>query len=114
MICSICGKKFDKPNYSKPFNDVCGSDCFSEKLWRMREVDYLNGTPFIIIDGCMYTDGGYKKTNHTQFLGFGGREFNIRMNDGTEIFTNNLWCGGNIPENHRKILCDNAVFVQQK
>lgn len=111
IICSICGKEFDKPHYWEPFDDVCGSDCFGEKFWRMREQEYLNGKPFIIINGSLYSDGGYKKTSNTSSLGFGGREFNIRMNDGTEIFTNNLCHGGDIPENHREILCDNAVFV---
>ena len=87
-------------------------ECFCEKLWRLREQEYLDGASFIIVDGCLYTDAGYKKNPiNTSFLGHSGREFNIRMNDGTEIFTNNLWCGGSIPDNHRNILCDNAVFV---
>lgn len=110
--CCICGKEFDKPHYYEPFADVCGSNCFGEKLWRIREQQYLNGSPFIIINGRLYTDGGYvKNPESTSFLGFGGEHFNIRMNNGTEIFTNNLWHGGDIPENHREILCDNAVFV---
>ena len=109
--CSICGKEFDKPHYDRPYNDVCGSDCFAEKLWRIREDKYLKGAPFIIIDGNMYTDGGYRKNATHSFLGFSGREFKIRMNNGNEIVTNNLWHGGDIPENHRSILSDNAKFV---
>lgn len=112
IICSICGKEFDKPHYYKPFDDVCGSYCFEEKLWRIRENQYTNGKPFIIIDGCLYTDGGYvKNPTYPSHLGHSGREFNIKTNDGAEIFTNNLWCGGDIPMNHREILCDNAVFI---
>ena len=111
MICSICGKEFEKLHYNTPFNDVCSSECFEEKLWRMREEGYLKGEPYIIINGNLYTDGGYKKNVKSSWLGYSGREFNIKMDDGTEIFTNNLWHGGNIPENHREILCDNAVFV---
>lgn len=112
IVCSICGKEFEEPRYYKPFEDVCSSECFGEKLWRVREEEYLSGKPFIIINGCLYTDGGYvKNPSNTSFLGFAGRKFNIKMNDGTEIFTNNLWSGGDIPENHREILCDNAVFV---
>ncbi len=110
MICSICGKEFDKPRYSHPF-DVCSSDCFHEKLWGIREEEYLKGKNFIIIDGNLYTDGGYKNNAKSSWLGHSGREFNIKMDDGTKIFTNNLWHGGQIPENHRKILYDNAVFV---
>lgn len=111
MICSICGKEFDKSHYYEPFNDVCGSDCFGEKLWIMREKDYLNGKSYIIINGNLYSDGGYKKNEKSSYLGHGGREFNIKMKDGNVIFTNNLWHGGEIPENHREILCDNAIFV---
>lgn len=111
ITCSICGKEFDKPRYYSPFDDVCGSNCYDEKLWRQREQEYLNGRPFIIIDGCLYTDGGYRKTTDTSSLGHSGRKFTIKMNDGTKIVTNNLWCGDDIPENHREILCDNAVFV---
>lgn len=111
IVCEICGKEFDKPHYYEPYNKVCGSDCFAEKLWRIREKEYIDGKHFIIIDGCMYTDGGYRENERSSFLGHSGRKFTIKMNDGAEIFTNNLWCGGDIPENHREILCDNAVFV---
>lgn len=111
MICVICGKYFEKLHYGKPFEDVCSSDCFSEKLWKMREEEYLNGEPYIIINGNLYSDGGYRKNENPSFLGFGGRRFDIKMSNGTEFFTNNLWHGGEIPENHRKILSDNAVFV---
>lgn len=111
MICSICGKEFKKPSYCRPYDDVCGSNCFVEKLWRMREEDYLNGKQYIIVNGNLYTDGGYKKNEKSSYLGHSGRRFNIKMNNGTEIFTNNLWHGGEIPENHRNILRDNAVFI---
>ncbi len=111
ITCCICGREFEKPQYCSPYNDVCNGKCFGEKLWRIREKEYLDGRPFIIINGCLWTDGGYKQNTRSSFLGCAGREFTIKMNDGTEIFTNNLWCGGDIPENHREILADNAVFV---
>lgn len=112
MKCEVCGKKFDKVKWHKPFNLCCSSECFSRKLWDIRAEKYKQD-PFIIIDGCAYSDAGYvKHPKPYQFLGFDGREFNIRMNDGTEIFTNNLWFGGNIPESHRALLPDNAVFVK--
>jgi hypothetical protein len=44
-------------------------------------------------------------------IGFGGRRFDIRMNNGKEIMTNNLWYNGKIPENHREKLADNATFI---
>ena len=110
--CTICGKEFDKTHYNKPYDDVCGSECFHEKHWRLTEQRYLDGATFIIINGHLYTDGGHKSNpRNTSFLGHAGREFKIKMNDGAEIFTNNLWHGGEIPEHHREILCDNAVFL---
>lgn len=110
--CCICGKQFEEPHYYKPFDDVCSSECFSEKHWSIKEKEYLDGRPFIIINGCLYSDGGYvKNPRKTSLLGCSGREFKIRMHNGTEIITNNLWCGGSIPENHRDVLCDNAVFI---
>ena len=111
MICGICGKEFEIVRYGKPFEDVCSSECFCEKLWRIREKEYLDGKSYIIINGSLYTDGGYKKNERRSLLGHSGREFNIKMNNGIEIFTNNLWNGGKIPENHRDILSDNAIFV---
>ena len=110
--CEICGREFEKANYNKPYDKVCSSDkCFGEKLWKVREEEYLNGKPFIIIDGHLWSDGGYKKNEERRYLGCSGQEFTIRMNNGTEIFTNNLWSGGIVPESHREILADNAVFV---
>ena len=112
--CSICDKEFDKPCFNKPYDDVCWN-CFGEKLWRIREKEYMDGKSFIIINGWLYTDGGYVKNPiNPSWLGHSGQIFNIKMNDGTEIYTNNLWCGGEIPENHREILCDNAVFITKR
>ena len=110
-ICCICGKEFEKSAWYKPFDLICSQECFFEKLWQDREKEHMK-KPFIIIDGCMYSDAGYVKNPRTRaLLGHAGREFTIKMNDGTTIFTNNLWCGGSIPENHREVLCDNAVFI---
>ena len=112
MVCTICRREFEKRRYMEPFHEVCGSECFKEKLWQEREKEYLAGTPFIIINGSMYFDGGYKNTDRLDRLGHGGHEFKIRMNDGREIVTNNLWHNGEVPENHREVLRDNAVFIK--
>lgn len=112
IICEICGREFQKPCYYPPYDKVC-MECFGEKLWREREQEYLEGASYIIIDGNLYSDGGYKKNpSRYEFLGHGDRIFKIKMNNGTEIVTNNLWCGGEIPETHRDILCDNAKFIK--
>lgn len=114
--CVICGKEVEK----MPFEDVCSMECYTEKFWLEKEEGYLNGVPYIIIDGTMYKDAGYKNPislvgyedkTLLRSLGHGGAEYNIKMNDGTEIFTNNLWYIGDVPENHKEILKDNAVFL---
>ena len=67
----------------------------------------------IVIDGHIYSDGGRNRQS-LGTLGFGGREFHIVMNDGTEIKTNNLWSGGEIPEKWRERLPDNARFADAR
>lgn len=111
MLCSICGKELDRIGYHAPFNDVCSSECFGEKLWRMREEDHKK-SPFIIVDGVMYSDAGNVENPKDKWpLGHGGRVFKIQKDDGTVFSTNNLWCGGGIPENHREVMRDNAKFI---
>lgn len=111
MICSICGEEFDKSKWYAPFQDVCSTECFTEKLWRIREEEHKE-SPYIIIDGVLYSDGGnVENPKSKSFLGHGGREFTIERNDGTIIRTNNLWCGGGIPSDHREVLKDNAKFI---
>ena len=58
----------------------------------------------------MYTDGG-KSDSPNSMKGFSGRKFKIQMNDGKVIETDNLWCGGDIPDSHRDRMPDNAKFM---
>jgi hypothetical protein len=64
----------------------------------------------IIINGECYHDGGRKPKNYDGFMGFGGREFKIKMNNGKVIETNNLWCNGTVPKDRN--VEDNAVFIK--
>lgn len=45
------------------------------------------------------------------FRGHGGTRFTIRFHDGREVATRNLWSQGDIPEEWRAELPDNAVFM---
>jgi len=61
--------------------------------------------------GQCYCDGGeVKNPDQHPFLGCAGRRFWIRFFDGRTITTNNLWCQGEIPEEFREELPDNAEF----
>lgn len=70
----------------------------------------------IVIDGGVYAIGPEPSSgqlrNHSAHYGFGGAEFRIRMPDGSERVTHNLWFNGPIPERWRARLPDNAGFVR--
>lgn len=66
----------------------------------------------IIIGGiCYHDDGNVAHPVDTNYLGYGGARFHIRMNDGRVINTNNLWYNGPIPAEYA--VHDNAVFVKE-
>lgn len=46
--------------------------------------------------------------------GFGGRQFTIQFSDGRVVRTTNLWHQGEIPEQFRAFLPDNARFVRDE
>jgi hypothetical protein len=67
----------------------------------------------IVIRGRHYKDGGRRRGAPSHCLGFGGTEYRIRMHDGREISSNNLWTQGDIPEHFRDRLQDNAEFLSR-
>ena len=103
MKCVICGKEIEKSRYSNKV--LCSSECFN--------VDFWNGCidkDAIIINGECYHDGGIKPADYRGFLGHSGRVFNIKMNDGRIIKTNNLWYNGVVPP--ERGIKDNACFIK--
>ena len=105
MKCEICGKEIEKSQYANGV--ICSSKCFTIDFWNECLDDKA-----IIIDGRCYHDGGKKPCNYGGFLGFGGRVFNIKMNDGTIIETNNLWYNGVVPPERN--VQNNAEFLKQR
>lgn len=110
FTCEICGKKYETPRYFDEYKNVCGADCFTKKYWQeiINEKEYHP-----IINGVCYylnIDKPIEETTYG-FLGFDGRRFKIKFNDGRIIETNNLWHNGDVPEWCRKDLPDNAEFV---
>lgn len=101
MKCIICGKEIPESLYfHKP---LCSNKCFNINFWN----DCLDESA-IIVDGKCYHDAG-RKPNGTKWLGFGGSEFTIEMNDGRIIKTNNLWHNGEVPKERN--VKDNARFI---
>ena len=104
MKCSICGKEFEKQMFSG--RDVCSPECFEKDYWKRA----LSEDNFIVINGVYYSDAGFvENPKNTSFLGCSGRLFKIRMNDGREFVTNNLWVAGPIPKEYN--VPDNATFL---
>ncbi len=106
--CEMCGKEFPKRFYIKgPFENVC-MDCFSKKYWQLiiAEKD-----KHLIINGVCYCIGN--TTNGVlEYNGYGGQQFTIKKDDGKIIETNNLWYQGEIPEELKEQLPNNAEFME--
>lgn len=103
MKCVICGKEIKESLYANKI--LCSSECFDEDFWN----DILDKDA-IIVNGECYHDAGYVHDMcDKKWLGHGGRLFNIEMNDGRVIKTNNLWYNGEVPINRN--VKDNAKFI---
>ena len=105
MKCIICGKEIKESKYT---NDIlCSHKCFVKNFWNkiISEKD-----KHVIINGVCYTIGEPIPSYHSQFAGFGGRVFYIKYFDGRIVRTNNLWFNGDIPQEYREVLKDEAKF----
>lgn len=105
MKCKICGKEFNRSDSGYGHMSICSTECLIVDFWNSNLDEKA-----IIINGVCYHDGGNKPRGYSGFLGHGGRVFRIRMNDGREFSTNNLWYNGEVPKERN--IKDNAVFVR--
>jgi hypothetical protein len=62
----------------------------------------------LIYNHEIYVDDGRDKPRFGSFMGFGGAEWKIKHNDGTETDTNNLWSVGKLSDDTP----DNCVIFQ--
>ena len=111
VTCVECGMLDDPASIADGGRLRTRSLCFSCDLWtdRIAEVGHP-GT--VIVGGTFY---GYDpaapvRGGNPSLLGHGGRRFTIQHADGSTVTTNNLWCGGTIPEHFRDRIPDNARF----
>lgn len=71
-----------------------------------------NSKSTLIINSCMYSDGGYSN-EPDRFLGYGGRKFKYKRYDSDEeVLTNNLWNGTELPEYLLDFMPDNAEWIK--
>lgn len=86
--------------------------CFSCNHWdeKVRDKDHER---MVIVKGVTYWRKDYRElpSNLQHVLGFSGHVFNIKMNTGEQYKTNDLWCGGKIPDRFLSRLPDNAIFL---
>ena len=107
VVCPACGKVL--PRAKAYLEGSCSSKCFQKNFWNEIVAEkekhvFINGESYVI---C-------KADPKDVFRGFGGRTFNIQIiATGEIISTGNLWYQGEIPEEYRSILCDNARFVNE-
>lgn len=72
-----------------------------------------NHKQVLVIDGCIYTDAGYRPNEKSSFLGYGGRRFKYkRFDSDEEVLTNNLWNGTALSELIMKFMPDNAEWIK--
>ncbi|EMS78004.1 hypothetical protein Dpo_11c01460 [Desulfotignum phosphitoxidans DSM 13687] len=103
--CPSCGKCYTRRHTPESY---IGSNCFDCSFWLEKTdyPDYMKNHQ-VIIDGQHYL---FHETD-SFIKGFGGRRFKIQFFDGRNIETNNLWFQGEIPDQFRSMLPDNAVFL---
>lgn len=119
--CVKCGKQEDghwAPDVAAQV--VERQMCFSCNYWwkylnsPVKEEYNHHHSTAVVIDGKVFTDGGYIDKPHASGFGIGhaGRKFRIRMLDGSKEFvTNNLWAGGEVPALWRDMIPDTAEFL---
>ena len=106
MNCVICNKEIEKSKYVNAV--LCSSDCWHIDFWN-EQVSNKDDTKIVRIDGVQYRVGN---KNQDSFRGYGGREFRIKLSNGEIIETTNLWHNGDIPEEFKELLPNNAEFQE--
>jgi hypothetical protein len=81
--------------------------CISCDFWNQVYEDKDN---YIFINGKSYQ---VCDEEWNGIRGFGGKEFKIKMNNGSIIKTTNLWTQGRIPKRWKYKLVDNAEFIER-
>ncbi|MBP5578664.1 MAG: hypothetical protein J6X56_04160 [Ruminococcus sp.] len=104
--CRVCGKEFTVSTFYND-TDVCSYQCHTTEYWQ----NILNDTAIIIKGHCFHDLGAFVagSVKRPPVVGFSGRKFRIRFNDGRELDTNNLWHDGRIPK--ELTTADNAEII---
>lgn len=119
--CTRCGGKNDTQYNAAPNKEWCTQCNFWGEIARLVKEDEasrkLSGasSQYPRVEGRCYTIGIHDPDTYPgEPKGFGGRAFRIRFDDMSDnlVTTSNLWYRGEVPEDWKELLYDNAVFVE--
>lgn len=110
--CKFCGQFFSMAHTRREYDGFC----FSCSFWNNRLNRHLmfpdrsfivKGTAYMVCEEPKEGERGWG-------CGYGGAEFRIKPHDGRDvIISHNVWCQGDVPKRFRKLLPDNASFLQK-
>lgn len=117
--CSICGTteavdpgEFIKCNHRSIMEErKC---CYYCAFWINHLDLYKDDPKWLVIDGASWVVHPYVPASERKssfFIGCGGKEMKAITEDGREIFSNNWWHQGDIPERFLKLI-DKSHFAK--
>lgn len=106
--CSVCGGLIST-HFENAQILIQNQMCFKCNFFREMELIAKFDINRMIVNGESY----HVVTNNTFFKGFGGRTFNFKRFDSSEIITSrNVWYQGQIPEIWKSKIPDNAELIK--
>ena len=106
-VCRVCGKEITNKRWYTP---ICSDKCFTKDFWNQK-VARKKDPNQVVINGQVYY---IANENAAGERGFGGAVHYIKFFDGREVRTTNLWANGEMPEEYREKLPDNANWMTKE
>ena len=117
IICKICGAEEESEKWIQHTKEKIEEKqmCFNCLHWAEQhrlDLTERGEHEYAIINGIHYVLRPYTDINWMR--GMCGAKMRIMFFDGYETICNNLWCQGEVPSGHWKVLMpDNAKFVME-
>lgn len=105
--CRVCGKEITNKKWCIP---ICSNECFTKDFWNQK-VARKKDKNQVVINGRVYY---IADENALGDRGFDGAVHYIKFFDGRIVRTTNLWANGEMPEEYKKKLPDNAEWTTQE
>lgn len=118
--CEICKREIEKSSYMHAV--LCSSECFDRHFWN-EKVSWM-------LAGDVTEDGGIvvrcqgvhyvieSETSNSGFRGFSGHKLIWKFlqgpHKGKVILSTNVWCQGDIPQDYKDVLTDNACLAENE